>query len=131
LKAVRIHEFGSNAVPTPDPGPDELLIKIEAASLNTADQETIALLPTSCRSSPAESLWDLSPSFVPEFGTSRLAREWWRALAVRRPEIRANIEQKSEKGVFRRGHQKAGTAGFTPHTMIDAARLAVDEIAGI
>ena len=41
------------------------------------------------------------------------------------------IDQKSEKGVFRRGHQKAGTAGFTPHTMIDAARLAVDEIAGI
>jgi hypothetical protein len=41
------------------------------------------------------------------------------------------IDQKSEKGVFRRGHQKAGTAGFTPHTMIDAARLGVDEIAGI
>lgn len=38
---------------------------------------------------------------------------------------------KSEKGVFRRGDQKAGTAGFTPHTMIDAAGLAVDEIAGI
>jgi hypothetical protein len=41
------------------------------------------------------------------------------------------IDQKSEKGVFRRGHQKTGAAGFTPHTMIDAAGLAVDEIAGI
>ena len=41
------------------------------------------------------------------------------------------IDQKSEKGVFCRGHQKAGTAGFTPHTMIDAARFGMDEIAGI
>ena len=41
------------------------------------------------------------------------------------------IDQKSEKGVFRRGHQKTGAAGFTPHTMIDAARFGVDEIAGI
>src|SRR5258708_2024453 len=41
------------------------------------------------------------------------------------------IDRKSEEGVFRRGHQKAGTAGFTPHTMIDGVRLAVDEIAGI
>jgi hypothetical protein len=41
------------------------------------------------------------------------------------------IDQKSEKGVFRRGYQKARTAGFTPYTMIDAARLGVDEIAGI
>jgi hypothetical protein len=41
------------------------------------------------------------------------------------------LDQKSEKGVFRRGHQKAGTAGFTPHTMIDAAGLAMNEIAGI
>jgi hypothetical protein len=40
-------------------------------------------------------------------------------------------EQKSEKGVIRRGQQKAGTAGFTPHAMIDAACLAVDEIAGM
>ena len=40
-------------------------------------------------------------------------------------------EQKSEKGVFCRGYQKAGTAGFTPHTMIDAPRLAVDEITRI
>ena len=41
------------------------------------------------------------------------------------------LTQKSEKGVFRRGHQKAGTAGFTPHTMIDTARLGMDEITGI
>jgi NADPH:quinone reductase-like Zn-dependent oxidoreductase len=44
MKAVRIHEFGSTAevlryeeAPIPEPGPDELLIKIEAASLNRAD----------------------------------------------------------------------------------------------
>jgi len=41
------------------------------------------------------------------------------------------IDSKSEKGVFRRGHQKAGTAGFTPDTLIDTSRLAVDEITGI
>jgi hypothetical protein len=41
------------------------------------------------------------------------------------------IDQKSEKGVFRRGYQKASTAGFTPHTMIDAAGFGVDEVAGI
>jgi hypothetical protein len=41
------------------------------------------------------------------------------------------IDPKSEKSVFRRGYQKAGAAGFTPHTMIDAARFGVDEIAGI
>jgi NADPH:quinone reductase-like Zn-dependent oxidoreductase len=41
MKAVRIHEFGSTAevlryeeVPIPEPGPDELLIKIAAAALN-------------------------------------------------------------------------------------------------
>ena len=39
--------------------------------------------------------------------------------------------QQSEEGVFRRGHEKTGTAGFTRHTAIDAARLAVDEIAGV
>ena len=44
MKAVRIHEFGSTTevlqyeeVPIPDPGPNEILIKIEAASLNRAD----------------------------------------------------------------------------------------------
>src|SRR3954470_4820242 len=37
----------------------------------------------------------------------------------------------SGKDVCRRGHQKAGTAGFTPHTMILGAGLAVDEIAGV
>ena len=40
-------------------------------------------------------------------------------------------DRKLEEGVFRRGEQKAGTAGFTPHTMINAPRLVVDEIAGI
>ena len=40
-------------------------------------------------------------------------------------------DQKSEKGIFGRGHQKTGTAGLTPHAMIDAARLCVDEIAWI
>ncbi|MDZ4346406.1 MAG: zinc-binding dehydrogenase [Candidatus Binatia bacterium] len=44
MKAIRIHQFGPTEealqyedVPTPEPGPSELLIKIEAASLNRAD----------------------------------------------------------------------------------------------
>ena len=44
MKAIRIHKFGSTAevlqyeeVPIPEPGPNELLIKVEAASLNRAD----------------------------------------------------------------------------------------------
>jgi len=44
MKAIRIHEFGATEdvlqyeeVPTPEPGSGELLIKIEAASLNRAD----------------------------------------------------------------------------------------------
>jgi NADPH:quinone reductase len=44
MKAIRIHNFGPTEdvlqfeeVPVPEPGPGELLIKIEAASLNRAD----------------------------------------------------------------------------------------------
>ena len=44
MKAIRIHQFGPTEevlqyedVPTPDPGPGALLIKVEAASLNRAD----------------------------------------------------------------------------------------------
>ena len=44
MKAIRIHKFGPTEdvlqyeeVPTPEPGPGELLIKVEAASLNRAD----------------------------------------------------------------------------------------------
>ena len=44
MKAIRIHQFGPTEealqyeeVPTPEPGPGELLIKVEAASLNRAD----------------------------------------------------------------------------------------------
>ena len=44
MKAIRIHQFGPSEealqyeeVPTPDPGTGELLIKVEAASLNRAD----------------------------------------------------------------------------------------------
>jgi NADPH2:quinone reductase len=44
MKAVRIHNFGSTAevlryeeVAIPEPGPDEVLIKVEAASLNRVD----------------------------------------------------------------------------------------------
>jgi NADPH2:quinone reductase len=44
MKAIRIHKFGPTAevlqyeeVPMPEPGPNELLIKVEAASLNRAD----------------------------------------------------------------------------------------------
>lgn len=44
MKAIRIHQFGPTEdvlkyedVPTPEPGPDEVLIQVEAASLNRAD----------------------------------------------------------------------------------------------
>lgn len=44
MKAIRIHKFGPTEevlqyeeVPVPEPGPQELLIKVEAASLNRAD----------------------------------------------------------------------------------------------
>jgi NADPH2:quinone reductase len=44
MKAIRIHEFGPteevlqyDEVPMPDPGPNDVLIKVEAASLNRAD----------------------------------------------------------------------------------------------
>jgi NADPH:quinone reductase len=44
MKAIRIHKFGATEdvlqfeeVPVPEPGADELLIKVEAASLNRAD----------------------------------------------------------------------------------------------
>jgi NADPH2:quinone reductase len=44
MKAIRIHQFGAteealqfDEVPTPTPGPHELLIKVAAASLNRAD----------------------------------------------------------------------------------------------
>ncbi|MDP6558857.1 MAG: zinc-binding dehydrogenase [Candidatus Binatia bacterium] len=44
MKAIRIHQFGPTEdvlqyedVPTPEPGPGELLVKVEAASLNRAD----------------------------------------------------------------------------------------------
>ncbi|MFQ5539522.1 MAG: zinc-binding alcohol dehydrogenase family protein [Candidatus Binatia bacterium] len=44
MKAIRIHQFGPTEevlqyedVPTPEPGPQEVLVKVEAASLNRAD----------------------------------------------------------------------------------------------
>ncbi len=44
MKAIRIHEFGPTEevlqyedVPVPEPAPEELLVKVEAASLNRAD----------------------------------------------------------------------------------------------
>jgi NADPH:quinone reductase len=58
MKAVRIHDFGSTTevlqyeeVPIPDPGPNEILIKIEAASLNRAD---LALRRGTYRIAPEE-----------------------------------------------------------------------------
>jgi NADPH:quinone reductase-like Zn-dependent oxidoreductase len=56
MKAVRIHESGSTAqvvrceeVPIPEQGCGELLVKIEAASLNGAD---LALRKSTCRIVP-------------------------------------------------------------------------------
>jgi len=44
MKAIRIHQFGQTEevlkyedIPTPEPGPEDILVKIEAASLNRAD----------------------------------------------------------------------------------------------
>jgi len=58
MKAIRIHKFGSTAevlqfeeVPIPEPGPNELLIKVEAASLNRAD---LALRKGTYRIAPEE-----------------------------------------------------------------------------
>jgi NADPH:quinone reductase len=58
MKAVRIHNFGSTAevlqyeeVPIPEPGPNEFLIKVEAASLNRAD---LALRKGTYRIAPEE-----------------------------------------------------------------------------
>jgi NADPH:quinone reductase len=58
MKAIRIHEFGPTEqvlkyedVPTPEPGPNELLIKIEAAALNRAD---LGLRKGTYRVSPEE-----------------------------------------------------------------------------
>lgn len=58
MKAVRIHDFGSTAevlqyeeIPIPEPGPNEILIKIEAASLNRAD---LALRKGTYRIAPEE-----------------------------------------------------------------------------
>jgi NADPH2:quinone reductase len=58
MKAIRIHQFGPTEealqfeeVPTPAPGPDELLIKVAAASLNRAD---LGLRSGSYRVAPEE-----------------------------------------------------------------------------
>ena len=57
MKAVRIHDFGSaevlqyEEVPIPEPEPDELLIKIETASLN---REDLAVRKGSYRIAPDE-----------------------------------------------------------------------------
>jgi NADPH:quinone reductase len=58
MKAIRIHEFGPTEevlkyeeIPTPEPKPDELLIKVEAASLNRAD---LGLRKGTYRVSPEE-----------------------------------------------------------------------------
>jgi NADPH:quinone reductase len=58
MNAIRIHKFGPAAevlqyeeIPIPEPGPNELLIKIEAASLNRAD---LALIKGTYRIAPEE-----------------------------------------------------------------------------
>ena len=54
--AIRIHKFGPTAecfstIPIPEPRPNELLIKVEAASLNRAD---LALTKGTYRIAPEE-----------------------------------------------------------------------------
>jgi NADPH:quinone reductase len=58
MKATRIHQFGPTEevlqyedVPTPEPGPNEVLIKVEAAALNRAD---LGLRKGTYRVSPEE-----------------------------------------------------------------------------
>ncbi len=58
MKAIRIHQFGPTEevlqyeeVPTPQPGPQEVLIKTEAASLNRAD---LGLRPADGDQSPTQ-----------------------------------------------------------------------------
>ena len=58
MKAIRIHKFAFTAealqyeeVPIPEPGPNQLLIKVEAASLNRAD---LALTKGTYRIAPEE-----------------------------------------------------------------------------
>ena len=58
MKAIRIHQFGPTEevlkyedVPKPEPGPNELLIKVESAALNRAD---LGLRKGSYRVSPEE-----------------------------------------------------------------------------
>jgi NADPH:quinone reductase len=58
MKAIRIHEFGPTEevlkyedVPTPEPGPNEVLIKIDGAALNRAD---LGLRKGTYRVSPEE-----------------------------------------------------------------------------
>ncbi|MCZ6905895.1 MAG: alcohol dehydrogenase catalytic domain-containing protein, partial [Deltaproteobacteria bacterium] len=58
MKAIRIYKFGPTEevlqyedVPTPKPGPEEMLVKVEAASLNRAD---LGLRSGSYRIAPAD-----------------------------------------------------------------------------
>ena len=58
MKAIRIHKFDPTAevlqyeeVPIPEPGPHQLLVKVEAASLNRAD---LALRKGTYRIAPDE-----------------------------------------------------------------------------
>ena len=58
MKAIRIHQFGSSAdvlqyeeVPIPEPAPDEILVKLEAAALNRA---ALALRKGAYRIAPEE-----------------------------------------------------------------------------
>jgi hypothetical protein len=76
MKAIRIHKFGSTAealqyeeIPIPEPRSNQLLIKVEAASLNRAD---LALTKGTYRIAPEE---------LPEFKNSRLASESWHTPA--------------------------------------------------
>ena len=92
MKAIRIHNFGSTAevlqyeeVPIPEPGPNEFLVKVEAASLNRADlalrKGAYRIAPEELPVIPGREFAGTVAKLGPELKNSRLASGSWRAPA--------------------------------------------------